>query len=67
MMASPEFIPLQNRDASRIIRGFLYQIELTIKRWIELDDASILELERGEDIDLYTELCRPEKPGCSSR
>ncbi len=50
-MASPEFIPLQNRDASRIIRGFLYQIELTIKRWIELDDASILELERGEDID----------------
>jgi tetratricopeptide (TPR) repeat protein len=51
LMGSPEFIPLPNRDASRIIRGFLYQIELTIKRWIELDDASILELERGEDID----------------
>lgn len=51
-MPSSGFIPLQNRDASHIIRGFLYQIELTIKRWIELDESAVLELERGEDIDI---------------
>jgi hypothetical protein len=40
------------RDASDVIAGFVYQIDLTIQRWLELKEDEILELERGEDLDL---------------
>lgn len=49
-----EFLPIARRDATPIIRGYLYQIELTARRWIELTDTEILELECGEDIDLIS-------------
>jgi hypothetical protein len=50
-MAS-NFVPIPNRDASATIRGFCYQIELTIRRWLELAPDDVLELECGEDIDI---------------
>lgn len=41
----------RDRDASPTIRGFVYQVDLTIDRWLDLGGEDILELERGEDID----------------
>jgi hypothetical protein len=46
------FISDPLRDASDVFAGFLYQIDLTIQRWVELKDDEILELERGEDLDV---------------
>jgi hypothetical protein len=46
------FETVRNRDAYPTIRGFRYQVDQTILRWIELSENEILELERGEDIDL---------------
>lgn len=48
------FAEIKNRDAWGTIRGFVYQVDLTISRWINLNDNEILELERGEDIDIVT-------------
>jgi hypothetical protein len=45
------FVPPRDRDAWATIRGFVAQVELTLKRWLELPDGHCLELERGEDID----------------
>lgn len=42
----------RNRDAYSVIRGFVYQVDLTLERWIGLQTSQILELERGEDIDV---------------
>ena len=39
------------RDAWATIRGFVYQVDLTIRRWLDLAPDESLELERGEDID----------------
>lgn len=41
----------RDRDAFGAIRGFVYQAELTILRWLRLAEQEELELERGEDID----------------
>jgi hypothetical protein len=41
----------RDRDAYAAIRGFVYQVDLTILRWIELANDHVLELEHGEDID----------------
>lgn len=40
------------RDASPAIRGFVYQVNLTIRRWLALRENEALELESGEDIDI---------------
>jgi hypothetical protein len=45
------FVEIPGRDASAVIRGFVFQVNLTISRWIELPDNHCLELECGEDID----------------
>ena len=37
------------RDAWSAIRGFYYQIQLTVQRWLELSAADELFCERGED------------------
>lgn len=42
----------RKNDAWGTIRGFVYQVDLTIHRWLELKENDVLELERGEDIDL---------------
>lgn len=41
----------RNRDAHAAIAGYVYQVDLTILRWIELREPELLELEAGEDID----------------
>lgn len=48
------FNPPRDRDAWASIRGFVYQVDLTIRRWLDLAPEKVLELERGEDIDLVS-------------
>ncbi len=48
------FIAIQNRDAYAPIRGYLYQIDLTIRAWLNLKSNQLLVLENGEDIDHIT-------------
>jgi hypothetical protein len=50
------FQPSRDRDASASIRGYVYQIDRTIDRWLGLIAEQTLELERGEDIDLVGRL-----------
>lgn len=50
-----------NRSASDTIRGYVYQVDLTIKRWLELQPGESLELECGEDIDLVSYLLGQEQ------
>lgn len=42
----------RNRDAWATIRGYVYQVDLTLEHWIHLNENEVLELERGEDIDV---------------
>src|SRR6266702_4654063 len=49
-----QFVLTRDRDAWPVIRGFAYQVDLTILRRLDLRDDEALELERGEDIDLIT-------------
>jgi hypothetical protein len=35
---------LRDRDAWPTIRGFVYQVDLTIQRWLSLSDNEYLEL-----------------------
>lgn len=42
----------RDRDAWAIIRGYVYQVDLTIEHWIHLQENEVLELECGEDIDV---------------
>jgi hypothetical protein len=49
----PPFQTTRERDAWGVIRGFVYQIELTVNRWLDLSEFEVLEVESGgEDIDL---------------
>jgi hypothetical protein len=47
-----EFQTIRDRDSWAIIRGYVYQVELTIESWLAIGDNEVIELERGEDIDL---------------
>lgn len=49
--AREEFVPGRQQDASPAIRGFLYQLQLTLDRWLDLGQDDVLILECGEDID----------------
>ena len=49
-----QLISSRNNDASNTIRGYVYQVDTTIKRWLELKIDERLELECGEDIDLIS-------------
>lgn len=42
------------RDAWSAIRGFYYQIQLTVQRWLELGPHDELFCERGEDIEIIS-------------
>ncbi len=48
------FTPIDNRDAWATIRGFVYQFDTTLLRWIALKPTQLLELERGEDVDIIS-------------
>jgi tetratricopeptide (TPR) repeat protein len=50
----PHFIAPRERDAWATIRGYVYQVDLTIARWLDVEPGDLLELERGEDIDLLS-------------
>ena len=42
----------ERRDATVVIRGYVYQVNTTLLKWIELLPDHRLELEAGEDIDV---------------
>src|SRR5260370_22563643 len=46
------FVSNPKRNASPAIAGFVYQVNVTILRWLTLQPDELLELERGEDIDI---------------
>ncbi len=45
-------ISRQRRDATVVIRGYVYQVDTTLLKWIDLEPDQWLELEAGEDIDV---------------
>jgi hypothetical protein len=51
----PAFVAPRNRDAWSTIRGFVYQADLTIERWLHLEPEQDLQLECGEDIDTVSQ------------
>lgn len=46
-----DFSPGRPQDAYFVIRGYVYQVQLSIRRWLVLQKGEALELECGEDID----------------
>jgi hypothetical protein len=46
------FIQISGRDAHATFAGFVFQVNVTILRWLRLHPDQHLELEAGEDIDL---------------
>lgn len=50
------FVSNPQRDAWKAIKGFCYQIELTVLRWLDLKADTILYCECGEDIDHVKEI-----------
>jgi hypothetical protein len=46
----------RDRDATATIRGFVYQVDVTLLRWLNLNPGEHLELECGEDIDHVREV-----------
>lgn len=55
------FKEITNRDAWSTIRGFVYQVDITILRWLNLKENEILELEKGEDIDIINDGLKDEE------
>jgi hypothetical protein len=47
-----EFVRDPLRDAKASIRGYVYQVDMSILGWLTLGEGEILELECGEDIDI---------------
>jgi|GEM_PF-5019529 len=56
------YAPPRERDAWFAIRGFVYQVQLTIERWLQLGPDERLELECGEDIDLVAGWAASDEP-----
>ena len=54
MTTTATFNLSRDRDAWYVIRGYVYQVDRTIYRWLELEPHETLELERGEDIDVIS-------------
>ena len=52
MTQSLDFKEISGRDAWPTIRGFVFQVDYTILRWLQLEQNDVLELECGEDIDI---------------
>ncbi len=59
-MSDNLFNEIKNRDAWSTIRGYVYQVDLTILRWLSLAENDILELEKGEDIDIVNKSIEQE-------
>jgi hypothetical protein len=55
------FTPYEDRDAWFVIRGYVYQVHITILEWLTLSPGYELWLECGEDVDhVQEDLGRPE-------
>jgi hypothetical protein len=54
-MPAPLFAPSRSQDAWGTIRGFVYQVDVTIARWLALGAEEALLLEAGEDVDRVAE------------
>jgi hypothetical protein len=52
---STSFVADPKRDASACIRGYVFQVEVTIANWLTLPEGSQLFLESGEDIDIVSD------------
>ena len=50
-----DFKTTRSRDARATIQGYVYQVDLTIQRWLNLESHQILELECGEDINIVSQ------------
>ena len=50
------FVSNPRRDAHATFAGFVFQVNVTILRWLSLKAGEHLELEAGEDIDLIREV-----------
>ena len=59
------FSTIRDRDAWSTIRGYVYQVDLTIQRWLNLTPNQILELECGEDIDIVGRALIADAEECS--
>jgi hypothetical protein len=59
------FSTIRDRDAWSTIRGYVYQVDLTIQRWLDLTPNQILELECGEDIDIVGRALIADSEKCS--
>ncbi|WP_310425152.1 hypothetical protein [Chamaesiphon sp. VAR_48_metabat_135_sub] len=59
------FSTIRDRDAWSTIRGYVYQVDLTIQRWLDLTPNQILELECGEDIDIVGRALIADSEECS--
>ena len=46
------FVAIAGRDSYPTIAGFVFQVNVTLLRWLELREREHLELECGEDIDI---------------
>jgi len=53
---SATFIYNPQRDASNVFKGFYYQVQLTVLRWLNLQEGTVLFCECGEDIDHVRQL-----------
>src|SRR5580658_8717688 len=51
LFTQPFVISRQRRDATVVVRGYVYQVNTTLLKWIELGPNRRLELEAGEDVD----------------
>jgi hypothetical protein len=61
------FTTSRDRDAWNTFRGYVYQVHLTIERWLDLRPEQTLELERGEDIDIVDIVSDPSTGTCEER
>lgn len=55
-----ELLTSRNRDAWAAVRGYRYQVELTIGSWLSIGEQEVIELEKGEDIDLVARAINSE-------
>lgn len=58
-----DFSPGRPQDAYFVIRGYVYQVQLSIRRWLALQKGEALELECGEDIDRLSQEIKSSSNG----
>lgn len=54
------FVAIPGRDAHATFAGLVFQVNVTILRWLKLQPDQHLELEAGEDIDLIQRVADSE-------